>query len=194
MSAAVSPLSGDDSVSALIWPVISAWVAGALALLTGCTRNWLLSGSGIETLLLLSGPFLQSDVPSWVLIFALNIVYAVASTSWLLHIVFASVCWPLVLATSITQYVLISRFTRGRLRWLLKEMHFHRDKVAFFSFPVLIIDTGISGFVAIQGVTVSFLTLTVDFHSIDLGMPTRPCCLHSLTADTVHSIDHWSRA
>ena len=49
-------------------------------------------------------------------------------------------------------------------------MHFYRDKVAFFSFPVLIIDTDISGFVAVHGVTASLLTLSIEFHSIDIGM------------------------
>lgn len=193
MSAA-SSLSGDNSVSALIWPVLSAWALRALALLSAYARSWLLSGSAIETLLLLSGPSLQSDVPSWVLVLCLNIIYTVASTSWLLHIVFATICWPLVLATSIIQYVLISRFTRSRLRWLLKELHFHRDKVAFFDFPVLIIDTGISGFAAVQGVTVSILTLTIEIHSIDFGLSICPSWLQNLAADTMCSIKHRSRA
>jgi hypothetical protein len=64
---------------------------------------------------------------------------------------------------------MVSSFTRARLRWLMRQLHFHQDKIAFFSFPVLIIDTGISGFVAIHGVTASLLTLSVEFHSIDLG-------------------------
>lgn len=161
-----------------MWPILSAWAAHALAQLSGYARSWLLSGAAVQTLLLLLGPSLQLEVPSWVLVLGLNGVFAVASTSWLLHIVFASLCWPLVLATSITQYVLISRFTRGRLRSLLKKVHFHRDKVAFFNFPVLIVDTGISGFVALHGVTLSLLTLTLECHSIDFGTFTR--ILHDL--------------
>lgn len=165
-----SSLGADDSVSALIWSVLSAWATHALAQLSVYVRSWLLSGSAVESLLLILGPSLHSDVPSWVLVLCLNGIFAIASTSWLLHIVFASVCWPLVFATSITQHVLISRFTRGRLRSLLKQVHFYRDKVAFFNFPVLIIDTGISGFVALHGVTLSLLTLTVECHAIDFGM------------------------
>ena len=113
---------------------------------------------------------LQTVVPPWVLALCLNAIYAVAATSWLLRIVFTALCWPFVVATSIAQYVLISSFTRAKLRWLLHQMHFYRDKVAFFSFPVLIIDADITGFVAVQGVTASLLSLSVEFHSIDIGM------------------------
>jgi hypothetical protein len=162
-------LGGDAAVLALILLVLSAWGIIALALVSDWARSWLFSGCLAETWLLLSGPLLQSNVPPWVLVFCLNALYAVASTSWLLHIIFTIACWPLVLVTSIAQYALISSFTRGRLRWLLHQMHFHRDKVAFFSFPVLIIDTGISGFVALHGVTASLLTLSIEFHSIDFG-------------------------
>jgi len=165
MSATTSSLGGE-----LIWLCLSALAVCALAFVSDWTRTWLKSGSAVESLLLLFGPLLQSAVPSWVLVLCLNAIYAVASTSWLLHIVFTVFCWPLVVATSITQYVLISSFTRGRLRWLLHQMHFYRDKVAFFSFPVLIIDTDISGFVTVHGVTASLLTLSIEFHSIDIGM------------------------
>lgn len=165
MPATSSALGGE-----LAWLFLSALVVCALAFVYGWIRSWLFSGSAVETLLLLFGPLLQTVVPPWVLLLCLNAIYAVASTSWLLHIVFAVLCWPLVAATSIAQYVLISSFTRAKLRWLLHQMHFYRDKVAFFSFPVLIIDADISGFVAVQGVTASLLNLSVEFHSIDIGM------------------------
>jgi hypothetical protein len=154
----------------LTWLFLSALAVCALAFISGWVRSWLFSGSAVETLLVLFGPLLQSAVPPWVLVLCLNAIYAVASTSWLLHIVFSVLCWPLVVATSIAQYVLISSFTRAKLRWLLHQMHFYRDKVAFFAFPVLIIDADISGFVAVQGVTASLLSLSVEFHSIDIGM------------------------
>jgi hypothetical protein len=142
----------------------------ALAFISGWVRSWLFSGSAVESLLILFGPLLQTVVPPWALVLCLNTIYAVASTSWLLHIVFTVLCWPLVVATSIAQYVLISSFTRAKLRWLLHQMHFYQDKVAFFAFPVLIIDADLSGFVAVQGVTASLLNLSVEFHSIDIGM------------------------
>jgi hypothetical protein len=165
MSTTTSPLGGE-----IAWLFLSALTVCALAFISGWVRSWLFSGSAVETLLLLFGPLLQTVVPSWVLVLCLNAVYAVASTSWLLRIFFTVFCWPLVVATSIAQYVLISSFTRSQLRWLLHQMHFHRDKVAFFSFPVLIIDADITGFVAVQGVTASLLNLSVEFHSIDIGM------------------------
>jgi hypothetical protein len=165
MPATSSSLGGEP-----LWLSLSALAVCALAFVSGRTRTWLGSGSAVETLLLLFGPSPQTVVPSWVPALCLNAIYAIASTSWLLSIVFTAVCWPLVLATSITQYVLISSFTRGQLRWLLHQMHFYQDKVAFFSFPVLIIDTDISGFVAVHGVTASLLTLSIEFHSIDIGM------------------------
>jgi len=152
----------------LTWLVLSAGTIGVLPFISNWTNNWICSGSAIESLLLLFGPPLQADVPSWVFVLGLNAIYAVASTSWLLHIIFASTCWFLVVATSIAQYAAISSFTRGRLRRLLHQVHFHGDKVAFFDFPVLIIDSGISGFVAVHGVTVSLLTLSVEFHSLNL--------------------------
>jgi len=154
----------------LAWLFVSALAVCALAFISGWVRSWLFSGSAVETLLLLFGPLLQTVVPPWVLVLCLNAIYAVASTSWLLHIVFTALCWPLVVATSIGQYALISSFTRGNLRWLLHQMHFYQDKVAFFSFPVLIIDADITGFVAVEGVTASLLTLSIEFHSIDIGM------------------------
>ena len=164
------PTTSPSLGAELIWLFLSAFAVCALASISSWARSWLFSGSAVETLLLLFGPVLQSDVPSWLPALCLNAIYAVASTSWLLHIVFTVICWPLVVGTSIAQYVLISSFTRAKLRWLLHQMHFHRDKVAFFGFPVLIIDADVSGFVAIGGVTVSLLTLSVEFHSIDIGM------------------------
>jgi hypothetical protein len=152
--------------------VLGAGAIGALPFFSNWTNNWICSGAAIESLLLLFGPPLQADVPSWVFVLGLNAIYAVASTSWLLRISFASTCWLLVLATAIAQYAAISSFTRGRLRRLLHQVHFHQDKVAFFDFPVLIIDSEMSGFVAVHGVTVSLLTLSVEFHSIDLSMYT----------------------
>ena len=164
MPATSSSLGGE-----LAWLFLSALAVCALAFVFGWVRSWLFSGSAVESLLILFGPLLQTVVPPWALVLCLNAIYAVASTSWLLHIVFTIFCWPLVVATSIAQYVLISSFTRGKLRWLLHQMHFYQDKVAFFAFPVLIIDADISGFVAVQGVTVSLLNLSVEFHSIDIG-------------------------
>jgi len=170
--ATTTPNSLYRSTFSLTKLVLGAGAVGALPFISNWTNNWICSGSAIESLLLLFGPPLQADVPSWAFVLGLNAIYAVASTSWLLRIFFTSICWLSVVATSITQYAAISSFTRGRLRRLLRQVHFHQDKLAFFDFPVLIIDDEISGFVAVHGVTISLLTLSVEFHSIDLSMYT----------------------
>ena len=157
------------SAFSLTWLVLGAGIVFALPIISHWANSWIYSGAAIESLLLVFGPPLQADVPSGGFVLGLNAIYAVASTSWLLHIFFASTCWILVVATSIAQYAAISSFTRGRLRRLLQQVHFHRDKVAFFNFPVLIIDSEINGFVAVHGVTASLLTLSIEFHSIDLS-------------------------
>ncbi|KAM0719459.1 hypothetical protein Q7P37_005364 [Cladosporium fusiforme] len=172
MAATTPRTPGNDTFAnpalSLFWLVSSAWAICALALFSDYARGWVSSGTAFETLLLIFGPALQSRLPLLVSLFSLNAIYTIASTSWLLHIIFTTLCWPLVLATSIAQYVAISSFTRSRLRWLLRRVHFYRDKVAFFEFPVLTIDTGIGGFVAVDGLTASLMTLSVEFHSIAL--------------------------
>lgn len=145
----------------------------ALALFSDWAFYWLSSGCALESLLILFNPAgaetLQGDVSTGAFLLCLNTFYAVAATSWLLHIIFTAVCWPLVLATCIAQYAAISSFTRGKLRWLLNRLHFFRDKVAFFDFPTLIIDAGLEGFVALQGLTISLLTLSLDFHGVEIS-------------------------
>jgi hypothetical protein len=168
--ATTTPNSLYRSTFSLTWLVLGAGAIGTLPFISDWANTWICSGSAIESLLLLFGPPLQADVPSWVFVLGLNAIYAVASTSWLLRIFFASTCWLFVVATSVAQYAAISSFTRGRLRRLLRQVHFYQDKVAFFNFPVLIIDSEMSGFVAVHGVTVSLSTLSVEFHSIDLSM------------------------
>lgn len=170
LSHILMPVSPPSLCGELAWLFLSYLAVCALAFISGWVRSWLFSGSAVESLLVLLGPLLQSVVPPWVLVLCLNAIYAVASTSWLLRVIFAVLCWPLVVATSIAQYVLISSFTRAKLRWLLRQVHFYRDKMAFFAFPVLIIDADISGFVAVEGVTASLLSLSIEFHSIDIGM------------------------
>lgn len=192
--ATTTPNSLYRSTFSLTSLVLGAGAIGALPFFSNWTNNWICSGAAIESLLLFFGPPLQADVPSWVFALGLNAIYAVASTSWLLRISFASTCWLLIIATSIAQYAAISRFTRGRLRRLLHQVHFHQDKVAFFDFPVLIIDSEMSGFVAVHGVTVSLLTLSVEFHSIDLSMYTiRTLCYTSLSESNTPRFEHRPR-
>lgn len=149
-------------------PPPGTWAAYSLAVIASWVRGYLTSGCAAETLLLVLGPPHHWTVPKYTLIAGLNIAWGLAVTSWLFHIVFTVVCWPLVVVTSILQYATVSSFTRGRLRRLWRDAHFTRDKVAFFGIPTLKLDTGITGLVTIRGITISFLDLVVELHGIEI--------------------------
>ena len=140
-----------------------------LAVITTWVRGWLTSGCAVESLLLLTGPTEHWTVSRYTLLAGLNAAYFLASTSWLFHLAFAAVCWPLVVVTCIVQYATVSSFTRNRLRSWLKLMHFYRDKVAFFYLPSLVIDTELDGLVTIRGITFSILDMTIELHGIEVG-------------------------
>lgn len=58
---------------------------------------------------------------------------------------------------------------RGLRKVLGGQSHFIRDKLALFDLPALEIDTDVEGLLVIRGVTISFSTLTVIAHGIELG-------------------------
>ena len=149
----------------------NTWTSILLAWAASSVDRWLISGCAVESLLLLVGPSEHWSVSCYVLLAALNATYFLASTSWLFHLAFATVCWPLVAVTCILQYVVVSTFTRKQLRsrpWL-KLVHFYRDKVAFFNVPSLVIDTKLDGLLTIRGLTFSILDLTIELHGIEVG-------------------------
>lgn len=150
-------------------PPPNTWASFWSVLVASSLRRWLFSGCAVETLLLLTGPAEHYSVPRSALLVALNGFYVLASTSWLFHLAFAAVCWPLIGVTLIVQYAAVSSFTRGRLRSWLKLAHFYRDKIAFFHLPSLVIDTDLDGLVTIRGLTFSILDLSIQFHGIELG-------------------------
>lgn len=147
----------------------NTWTSLLLALIASWVGGWLTSGCAVESFLLLAGPAQHWSVSRYTLLAALNTAYFLASTSWLFHLVFAAVCWPLVVLTCIIQYAVVSSFTRNRLRKWLKLVHFYRDKVAFFNLPSMVIDTDLDGLVTIRGVTFSILDLTIELHGIEIG-------------------------
>lgn len=159
----------------------NTWTSLLLALIASWVRGWLTSGCAVESLLLLLGPAEHWSVSRYTLLAALNAAYSLASTSWLFHLVFAAICWPLVVLTCIIQYAVVSSFTRNRLRKWLKLVHFYRDKVAFFNLPSMVIDTELDGLVTIRGVTLSILDMTIELHGIEIGefLPTFLLRLHS---------------
>lgn len=150
-------------------PENHTWAAFSLALIASWVRSWLTSGCAVESLLLVAAPAENWSVPRYTLLAILNAAYLLASTSWLFHLIFAALCWPLVVVTCIIQYASVSSFTRGRLRSWLKLLHFYKDKVAFFDLPSLVIDTGLDGLVTIRGVTFSILDLSIELHGIEVG-------------------------
>ena len=150
-------------------PPPNSWTAFPLALIVSWMHGWLTSGCAAESFLLLTGPAEHWSISRYTLLAALNAAYLLASTSWLFHLAFAAVCWPLVVVTCIVQYATVSSFTRSRLRSWLQYMHFYRDKVAFFSLPSLVIDIDLDGLVTIRGVTFSILDMTIELHGIEIG-------------------------
>lgn len=155
------------------------WIAFTLSLVFSWLRGWFYAGSGIESLLLLYGPPRHWSFSRYTLLLYLNVAYAIASTSWLFRAVFALSCWPLVLATCLVQYAAVSSFTRGRLRSLLKFVHFYQDRIAFFGLPSLVFDSGINGLMTIRGITFSILDLKLELHGIEIGMWPISSCLYT---------------
>lgn len=145
-----------------------AWARYSLAAITSSVHRYLTSGCAAETLLLLTGPPHHWSIPKLTLIAILNICWGLAATSWLFHIIFVVVCWPLVLATSALQYAAVSKLTRKWCRKIWKNAHFSKDRVAWFGIPSLKLDINISGLVTIRGVTFSLLDLALELHGIEI--------------------------
>lgn len=163
MAAATSIISLDLSNTP------DTWLAFSLATIASWVRSWLVSGAAIESFLLLWGPEQHWSISRYAFLAGLNVAYLLASTSWLFHLAFATLCWPLVAITCLVQYAAVSSFTRGRLRWLLKLVHFYRDKVAFFDLPSLVIDTDLDGMMTVRGITLNLLDMSIELHGIEVG-------------------------
>jgi hypothetical protein len=58
---------------------------------------------------------------------------------------------------------------RGLRKVLGGQPHLIRDKLALFNLPALEIDTDVDGLLVIRGITISFSTLTLIAHGIELG-------------------------
>jgi hypothetical protein len=159
----------DTNQSFSLQPPRNTWTGLLLTLIASWVRGWLTSGCAVESFLLLAGPAEHWSVSRYTLLAGLNAAYSLAATSWLFHLAFASLCWPLVGVTCIVQYATVSSFTRNRLRSWLRHVHFYRDKIAFFHLPSLVIDTDLDGLMTVRGVTFSVLDLTIELHGIEVG-------------------------
>ena len=168
------PTRDQKVASSMTWPVLTTSLTALLVATLSWPRRWLLSGCAIESLLIILGTSTGSHifpwVPVWTLLSSLNLIYAVSSTSWLLYAVFTAGCWPLVFLTCLFQFDFAANLARRRLRLLLRDLHFTRDRIALFNLPALEIDTEVSGLVVTRGVTLSLSNLTLVAHGVEIGI------------------------
>ena len=145
-----------------------------LVALSSWRQRWLISGAPILQFVILLGASEGYRVLPifglWTLFSTLNLVYAVASTSWLLYGVFAAFCYPAIVLACIFQFSYVSDILRKALRKVLKELHFLNDKIAFFDIPGLEIDTEVDGLMALRGITFSLSTLSFVVHGVEVGI------------------------
>lgn len=106
----------------------------------------------------------------WTLFTTVNLAYAVASTSWLLYLVFTALCYPAIFITCLFQYKTVGVMTRWLLRGFLKHLHFIDDKIALFDIPALEIDVDVNGLLVLRGVTLSLSTLSFTVHGVEVGL------------------------
>jgi len=167
-------LQREGEVVGTTGPVFAASLTLVLVLTTRWARRWLFSGCAVESLLILFGSTTKSRtfpaIPLWTLLSSFNLIYAVASTSWLLYGLFTAACWPCVLLTCLFQFKWAADVARKNLRTLLRELHFTRDRIAFFNLPALEIDTEVAGLMVIRGMTLSLSDLTLVAHGIEVGI------------------------
>ena len=155
-------------------PILFAALSALLIATFEGARRWLFSGAAVLTYCILLGasngyrilPFIDM----WTLLATLNLVYAVAATSWLLYGLFVAACYPTIFLTCLFQFNFVADVVRTRLRSLLRQLQFVNDKIAFFNIPALEIDADVDGLMVIRGVTISFSALTIVAHGIELGI------------------------
>ncbi|KAF2741799.1 hypothetical protein M011DRAFT_413823 [Sporormia fimetaria CBS 119925] len=147
----------------LLWGVKSTWAL-----------RWILSGAPILFYCILLGRShghrILPIVPLWTLFSSLNLVYAVAATSWLLYWVFTALCYPCIVFCCLFQFDHAANLARKYSRTILRDLHFFNDKVAFFNLPALEFDTRTKGMMVIRGATLSLSTLTLVAHGVEVAV------------------------
>lgn len=128
----------------------------------------------MESLLIIYGAAnhtrILPDIPLWTLLATFNLLYAVCSTSWLLYALFATTVHPFMILTCLNDFPLAAKLARRGLRKVLGgHSHFIKDKLALFNLPALEIDTDVDGLFVVRGLTMSFSSLTLVAHGIELG-------------------------
>lgn len=100
----------------------------------------------------------------------LHLVYAVASTSWLLYGVFIAATYSAIFLTCIFQFNYASSRIRRLLRKFVYQLQFVHDTIALFDIPALEIDVDVEGLMVIRGLTISLSTLSVVAHGVEVGI------------------------
>ncbi|KAI0124096.1 hypothetical protein BJ170DRAFT_686464 [Xylariales sp. AK1849] len=163
------PISGSTTT------LVATSLLAVLAVTLPWARRWLLSGAAIESLMILYANGGRNRIlpsaPLWTLLITFNLVYAVCSTSWLLFGLFTAACYPVILLTSLAQFPAVGSLCRRVMRKTLgKDPQIIRDQVALFNLPALEIDTEVNGLFVVRGVTISFSTLTIVAHGLEVGI------------------------
>lgn len=158
----------------ITWALLALSFIALLISTSTWTRWWLISGAAFETIIILAGASFGNrifpSVPLWTLLASFNLVYAVVSTSWLLLALFTAGCWPFIFLTCLFQFTFCANQARKALRAVLRDLHFTRDRIAFFNLPALEIDTEVDGLLVIRGVTISLSDLTLVAHGVEVGI------------------------
>ncbi|KFY89334.1 hypothetical protein V500_05779 [Pseudogymnoascus sp. VKM F-4518 (FW-2643)] len=163
-----------ESRLGLLSPVLFATGTALLVALQQWPRRWLLSGAPVLQFFILHGNSRGDRILPltglWSMFTTLHLIYAIASTSWLLYWVFAVLCYLSIFLTCLFQYQIVGDFVRKKSRFLLKQLHFIDDKIAFFHIPALEIDTEVDGLMVLRGITFSLSTLSFTVHGVEVGI------------------------
>ncbi|KFY21906.1 hypothetical protein V493_06997 [Pseudogymnoascus sp. VKM F-4281 (FW-2241)] len=169
-----SAASMKESRLGLLSPFRFAAGTAFLVALQQWPRRWLLSGAPVLQFFILHGNSRGDRILPltglWSMFTTLHLIYAIASTSWLLYWVFAVLCYLSIFFTCLFQYEIVGNFVRKKLRFLLKQLHFIDDKIAFFHIPALEIDTDVDGLMVLRGITFSLSTLSFTVHGVEVGI------------------------
>ena len=167
-----SSLSSIKSLSTLPTLFLSSLVV--LSCVYNWAFSWLLSGAAVLSWSLLqgeeSGRKIFPNIGIWTLLATLNLVYAIAATSWLLYWTFAAICYPSIWICWLFQFDQAANLMRKLFRRFIAEIDFIHDKIALFNIPALEIDTEVDGLMVIRGLTFSLSTLEIVAHGIEVGI------------------------
>lgn len=136
-------------------------------------RHWLNSGCGIYSFLIayyfIRGRGNERPLVPLTILISVNIVYAVASTSWLLDGILAASKYPLVPLVCLIVSPTTASLGRYVVRRLLRRLDFTKHGIGLFHPPALRIDTEVDGLFVVRGLSFSPERLSIEAHGIEVG-------------------------